>query len=173
MFVSLRISGRPLSLEETQGTGAAIVSTIPDLDHEVGVIETLARQGAVSVVPFHQVFLELPPGGTYYLEGLSPGRSNEVVDRLKNSLSAEGVRAEVAALESAFPPGIGSTALTDSARDVGYALLGLACVLLVYHAVVALLRHLNDSGKTVVLVTHDPVVAGACNRTIELGTARR
>lgn len=34
--------------------------------------------------------------------------------------------------------------------------------------VLALLRHLNESGKTIVIVTHDPVVAASCHRVINL-----
>jgi len=34
--------------------------------------------------------------------------------------------------------------------------------------VLALLRQLNESGKTIVIVTHDPVVAAACHRVIDL-----
>ncbi|MDR0499812.1 MAG: ATP-binding cassette domain-containing protein [Coriobacteriales bacterium] len=34
--------------------------------------------------------------------------------------------------------------------------------------IIQMLKDINATGKTVVIVTHDPVVAGACNRTIEL-----
>ncbi len=38
--------------------------------------------------------------------------------------------------------------------------------------VLAILQKLNEAGRTIVLVTHDPVVAGHCRRTVRLGAGR-
>jgi len=38
-------------------------------------------------------------------------------------------------------------------------------------AILQALHHMRDNGKTIILVTHDPVVATSCDRVVELKTA--
>ena len=38
--------------------------------------------------------------------------------------------------------------------------------------VIELLRQLNQEGKTVIVITHDPLVAGECKRVVRLADGR-